>query len=165
MNTNRSIYLGWIAITSTIILIITNLVDDRGSNPLFRLIGVAFLLSSPLLFMPPFIVLAKVGKPDENSTYMASNIVRQGPYHIIRHPQYLGYMFLNLGFMLLVQSWVAVVLAAFSIGIFITLVVEEEKRLHVRFGEDYVEYCQDVPRFNVLVGLMGYINLPIIRYW
>ncbi len=73
MNTNRSIYLGWIAMASTIGLIITNLVVDRGSNVLLRLIGVAFLLSSPLLFIPPFIVLAKAGKPDENRTYMETH--------------------------------------------------------------------------------------------
>jgi protein-S-isoprenylcysteine O-methyltransferase Ste14 len=44
-------------------------------------------------------------------------------------------MFLNLGFMLLVQSWLAVVLAALSIGSFIALAMAEEKQLHARFGE------------------------------
>ncbi len=60
--------------------------------------------------------------------------------------------------MLLAQSWVAVVFAAFSIGLFIALAAEEEKQLHVRFGGDYAKYCQDVPRFNVMVGLMRYIK-------
>jgi len=144
---------------STIGLIITNLVVDRGSYVLLRLIGAAFLLSSPLLFIPPFVVLAKAGKPDENRTYMETSIVvRQGPYRIIRHPQYLGYMFLNLGFLLLAQSWVAVVLTTLSVGIFMALAVEEEKQLHVRYGRDYAEYCQDVPRFNVMVGLMRHIK-------
>lgn len=159
MNANRSIYLGWMAMVSTIGLIITNLVADRGSNVLLRVIGLAFLLSSPLLFIPPFIVLAKAGKPDEGRTYMETSVVvRQGPYLIIRHPQYLGYMFLNLGFMLLVQSWVAIVFASLSIGIFIALAVEEEKQLHARLGEGYADYCQDVPRFNVIVGLLRYMK-------
>ena len=56
--------------------------------------------------------------------------------------------------MLLVQSWVAIVFASLSIGIFIALAVEEEKQLHARFGEGYTEYCQDVPRFNIIVGLL-----------
>jgi protein-S-isoprenylcysteine O-methyltransferase Ste14 len=60
--------------------------------------------------------------------------------------------------MLLAQSRVAVVLAAFSIGIFIALAAEEEKQFHVRFGGDYAAYCQEVPRFNVIVGLMRYIR-------
>ena len=73
---------------STIGLIITNLVVDHGSNVFLRLIGVVFLLSSPLLFIQPFIVLAKAGKPDENQTYMETSIlVRQGPFRITRHPQ------------------------------------------------------------------------------
>jgi protein-S-isoprenylcysteine O-methyltransferase Ste14 len=136
-------------------LIITNLVTDRGSIVLLRVIGLAFLLSSPLLFIPPLIFLAKVGKPDEGQTYMETSvIVRQGPYRIVRHPQYLGYMLLNLGFMLLGQSWVAIGFAALSIGSFIALAVEEEKQLHARFSEGYAEYCQDVPRFNVIVGLL-----------
>jgi protein-S-isoprenylcysteine O-methyltransferase Ste14 len=159
MNTNRSIYLGWIAMASTIGLIIASLVVDSSSNVLLRLIGLVFLLSSPFLFIPPFIFLARVGNPDEGRTYMETSvIVRQGPYRIIRHPQYLGYMFLNLGFMLLVQSWLALVFASLSIGIFIALAVEEEKQLHIRFGEDYAEYCQDVPRFNVIVGLLRYMK-------
>lgn len=160
MDTNRSVYLGWIAMAPTIALIITNLVVERGTNVLLRLIGVAFLLSSPLLFISPFLVLARAGKPDEARTYMETSlVVRRGPYRIIRHPQYLGYMFLNVGFMLLVQSWLAVVLATFSIITFIALVVEEEKQLVVRFGGDYAEYCQDVPRFNVILGLMRYIKI------
>jgi protein-S-isoprenylcysteine O-methyltransferase Ste14 len=159
MNVNRSSYLGWIAMASTIGLIITNLVVDRGSNVFVRLIGVAFLLSGPVFFIPPFIVLAKAGKPDEGRTYMETSIVvSRGPYRIIRHPQYLGYMFFNLGFMLLAQSWIAVVLAAFSIGVFIALAAEEEKQLNIRFGGDYAKYCQDVPRFNFIVGLMRYIK-------
>ena len=36
----------------------------------------------------------------------------------------------------------------------VALAVEEEKQLHARFGEGYAEYCQDVPRFNVIVGLL-----------
>ena len=144
---------------STIALIITNLVVDRGSNVLLRLIGVTFLLSSPLLFIPPFILLAKAGKPNEGRTYMETSvIVRQGPYRLVRHPQYLGYMFLNLGFMLLVESWLAIVFASLSIGIFIALAVEEEKQLHARFGEGYAEYCQDVPRFNIIVGLLRHMK-------
>ena len=159
MNVNRSIYLGWMAMASTIGLIITNLGADRGSIVLLRVIGLAFLLSSPLLFIPPFIFLAKVGKPNEGRTYMETSVVvKQGPYRIIRHPQYLGYMFLNVGFMLLVQSWVALAFASLSIGIFIALAVEEEKQLHVRFGEGYAEYCQDVPRFNVIVELLRYVK-------
>jgi protein-S-isoprenylcysteine O-methyltransferase Ste14 len=159
MNVNRSIYLGWLAMASTIGLIITNLGADRGSIVILRVLGVAFLLFSPFLFIPPFIFLAKVGKPDEGRTYIETSIVvRQGPFRIIRHPQYLGYMFLNLGFMLLVQSWVALMFASLSIGIFVTLAVEEEKQLHARFGEDYAEYCQDVPRFNLIVGLLRYMR-------
>ena len=156
---NRSIYWGWLAMASTIGLIITNLVADRGAIVLLRVIGLAFLLASPFLFIPPFIFLAKAGKPAEGRTYMETSvIVRQGPYRIIRHPQYLGYMFLNLGFMLLVQSWLAVVFAALSIGSFIALAMAEEKLLHARFGEGYANYCQDVTRFNVIVGLLRHMK-------
>jgi protein-S-isoprenylcysteine O-methyltransferase Ste14 len=38
-----------------------------------------------------------------------------------------------------VEFWVAIVFASLSTGIFIALAVEEEKQLHARFGEGYVE--------------------------
>lgn len=159
MDANRSIYLGWIAMTSTLGVLITNLVVEHGSNALVRLIGVTFLLASPLFFIPPFIVLAKAGKPDADRTYMETSImVRQGPYRLVRHPQYLGYIFLNLGFMLLTQSWLAVVFATLAIGGFIALAAEEEKQLYIRFSRDYAKYCQDVPRFNIIVGLIRYLK-------
>jgi len=144
---------------STIGLIITNLVVDHGPNTFLRFVGLVLLLSSPFFFIPPFIVLAKAGKPGKHQTYMeTSMLVRQGPFRIIRHPQYLGYIFLNLGFAFLAQFWIAFIFAAISISIFIAISIEEEKHLRARFGDEYAEYCQDVPRFNVIVGLMRYVK-------
>jgi protein-S-isoprenylcysteine O-methyltransferase Ste14 len=156
MSGKRAIYFGWMAAASTIGAIVTNLVSNSGANSLLRAIGVVSLLASAPLFISPFIILAKHGKRDAGQTYMETSVVvSQGPYGIIRHPQYLGYMFLNLGFALVTQTWLAAVFGAVSIGLFIAFAVQEEKLLIARFGESYLAYCRRVPRFNLIAGLVG----------
>jgi protein-S-isoprenylcysteine O-methyltransferase Ste14 len=146
---------------STVCLIVAQLVLGRGPCAPLRAVGVGFLLLSGVLFIPPFFLLARHGKPPAERTYMdTSVVVSSGPYSIVRHPQYLGYIFLSVGFALLSQAWPALVLGALAVALFYALAVEEERQLAARFGDSYLAYCRRVPRFNVLAGLLGAIRGP-----
>ena len=85
-------------------------------------------------------------------------VVQRGPYRLIRHPQYLGYMLLSIGFGLIKQQWLVLFLGIFAIGLFMLLAAAEEAELHHRFGEQYADYCRQVPRFNLLLGLIRYLR-------
>ncbi len=153
--------LAWAAMVSTLGVIGANLVAGHGPSVLLRLIGVVLLLASPFFFIPPFVVLARRGRPDGGGSYMdTSTVVRRGPYRIVRHPQYLGYILLDLGFALRAQSPVAGALAAFSIACWVAVAVEEERHLRSRHGEAYSAYCAEVPRFNVVAGLLRCVRSP-----
>jgi protein-S-isoprenylcysteine O-methyltransferase Ste14 len=155
MSSHRYVTIGWAAMASTMALIVAHLVLGRGPHAPLRAVGAGFLLLSGLLFIPPFFVLARYGKPPADRSYMdTSLVVSHGPYGIVRHPQYLGYVCLSIGFTLQSQAWPAAVLGALSVALFYALAVAEERQLVARFGDGYIEYCRRVPRFNLLAGLL-----------
>jgi protein-S-isoprenylcysteine O-methyltransferase Ste14 len=69
-------------------------------------------------------------------------IVTQAPYHVIRHPGYLGTMLMEVGAGLAVTNWIVLIVVtvsacssrAYRIG-------AEEKMLNARFGQEYQTYA------------------------
>lgn len=71
-----------------------------------------------------------------------------GPYGFVRNPMYLGRFLLIAGVILMTGNfWI---LAGFSLLYWfymVNRVSREEKTLAGIFGEEYVEYCRQIPRF------------------
>ncbi len=82
-------------------------------------------------------------------------LAASGPYKHVRNPMYFGRFFVLLGFVMMVgQSyppcglWVAVGLYYTIFALYVTArVSREEERLRGIFGEDYIHFCSEVPRF------------------
>ncbi len=145
---------------SSLGMLTANILQNHGEHIFFRALGIALLLISPCFFIPPFYILAKSEKTGVSTSYMHTSIlVKQSVYRIVRHPQYLGYILLNAGIMLIVQSKITIVLMIISIGAFIATAQEEEKLLEKRFGDEYVQYSHNVPRFNFLIGLAKLLRI------
>ena len=73
----------------------------------------------------------------------AQTIVTQGPYHVIRHPGYLGTMLVWIGSGLALANWIAAVLIALLMfGIYCYRIHSEEAMLLATFGDRYQQYCQ-----------------------
>lgn len=123
-----------------------------------KIIGVVILLSTiPLIFLPMFSLL-RYGQIEEGKNYMHTSItVDRGLFAVVRHPQYLGYIFLNIGFMLISRHLLIVFLGASAIALIYAEALHEERTLMSEFPEEYCHYVQQVPRFNILVG--------IFRWW
>jgi protein-S-isoprenylcysteine O-methyltransferase Ste14 len=139
------------------ILILFNILE-RGENGLIRIIGVFILLIAIIIWVLPFIYLKKYGRVEIGRKYFETNhIVDQGIYGIIRHPQYLAYIFLVVGFTFLSQNWIILILAIITISFFYYHTVQEEKELINKFQDDYKRYCMKVPRFNFLKGIFNRI--------
>lgn len=70
-----------------------------------------------------------------------------GPYAYIRHPQYAGFVFIMLGF--LVQWPTILTLAMFPVLVFmyVRLARREEREVAAEFGEAYARYAAHVPAF------------------
>lgn len=74
--------------------------------------------------------------------------VPHGPYRIVRNPMYVGGVAMLAGWALYTRSIAMLLYAAGAFVVIHTLVVRlEEPGLRKRFGTEYVEYCQAVPRW------------------
>ena len=119
---------------------------DRGSlglgTPLSYTAGAAGLLAGCLVILWAFTTLGI-----HQSLGLKGRLVTWGPYRYSRNPQYLGYILVLIGLVLITDS--ANALAAGSLVVLWLLLAPfcEEPWLREQFGEDYVEYCERVPRF------------------
>ena len=83
---------------------------------------------------------------------VAHRLAVSGPYARVRHPQYIGFVLIMLGF--LVQWPTLVTLAMFPILVFMygRLAKREEREMLVQFGEEYLRYKKMVPAFFPRLG-------------
>lgn len=74
-------------------------------------------------------------------------LVMDGLYARLRHPQYLGLILIVLAFLIMWPTLLTVLLAPFLIGRYILLATEEDRELEEKFGDDFRLYRQTVPAF------------------
>jgi protein-S-isoprenylcysteine O-methyltransferase Ste14 len=77
----------------------------------------------------------------------SNKLIQIGPYRFTRNPQLVGGSLLVVGSFVLWPSWYAlgwVVLYGFVAHV---MVLTEEEHLRNVFGEEYVRYCERVPRY------------------
>lgn len=83
---------------------------------------------------------------------VAHRLAVSGPYARLRHPQYIGFVLIMLGF--LVQWPTLVTLAMFPILVFMygRLAKREEREMLIQFGDEYRRYTEMVPGFFPRLG-------------
>lgn len=97
--------------------------------------------------------LRRHGRAAAGKSYMhATVVVERGPFALVRHPQYLGYMLFAATAALISRHGAVVSLAVAAVVTFYLHTLEEERDCLRRFGEAYARYMERVPRFNVVVG-------------
>jgi len=87
----------------------------------------------------------------------------RGPYLLVRNPMYLGRYFLILGFVVLLNSPVAIVVHTVLYFLYMLYRVKrEERRLNRAYTEEFQRYCAEVHRFWPTWGKLGD---PGLRFW
>ena len=83
---------------------------------------------------------------------VAHRLAVSGPYARVRHPQYIGFVLIMLGF--LVQWPTLVTLAMFPILVFMygRLAKREQREMLIQFGDEYRRYTVMVPGFFPRLG-------------
>lgn len=100
----------------------------------------AFLLSS--LFLILFLALTWWALKSLPVGKRGKVLVREGPYHYIRHPSYAAKIFLLLpGLAILFRTWLPFLTMPLLFLIWQAAVDKEEKELKKNFGKSYDEYC------------------------
>jgi len=111
-----------------------------------------FHVASYVLIFAGFILLAR----SWGILYEAQRrheIARSGPYAHVRHPQYLGFNMIMLGFLLQWPTLVTVIMFPLLLTMYVRLARREERQGIVEFGDAYRRYADRTPAF--LPRLMG----------
>lgn len=92
-------------------------------------------------------VLGKNWAPSLSGVRNDTVLVTTGPYSIVRNPIYLGAFVFILSLALVAANWL-ILLPGLALSVILyTQMGEEEARLIDRFGDAYLEYMKQTPRF------------------
>lgn len=70
-----------------------------------------------------------------------------GPYAVVRHPQYAGFVFIMMGFLVQWPTILTVAMFPVLVYMYVRLARKEEREALTEFGADYARYAAQVPAF------------------
>ncbi|WP_119419731.1 methyltransferase family protein [Desertibaculum subflavum] len=70
-----------------------------------------------------------------------------GPYARVRHPQYVGFMLIMLGFLFQWPTLLTLAMFPVLVWMYVRLARQEEREAQVQFGAAYAAYARRVPGF------------------
>lgn len=76
-----------------------------------------------------------------------NTLATTGPYARIRHPQYVAFVLILLGFLLQWPTLLTLVMFPILLGMYGRLAIIEEAQMRARFGDDFERYARRTPRF------------------
>jgi methanethiol S-methyltransferase len=110
-----------------------------------------FHVASYVLIFAGFVLLAR----SWGILYEAQRrreLAASGPYARVRHPQYLGFMLIMLGFLLQWPTLVTLAMFPILAFMYVRLARREEREVRAVFGEEYARYAQRTPAFLPRLG-------------
>ena len=79
-------------------------------------------------------------------------LARTGPYARVRHPQYIGFVLIMLGFLLQWPTVLTLLMFPTLMVMYARLSLAEERDSEMRFGDTWKDYASQVPRFVPRLG-------------
>jgi len=128
---------------------------NKVGNEIIRNIGYALWVVSAFLgWLPIYELRKKGGVPAKQSFVKTTTLVDTGIYSICRHPQFLGGILIGFSLFLVAQHWVVAIFGILVMTIFYLGVLEGEKEALEKFGQEYQQYKEKVPRLNFIIGII-----------
>jgi protein-S-isoprenylcysteine O-methyltransferase Ste14 len=127
-------------------MIITVLVILKGFHPMVFAGTLVFLVGLLFVLWSRFRLTLRSGAE--------KGLITNGPYAVVRHPMYTGWNVMNLGLYLISRHWVVLLLALFQWLVFYAVICEEDQVNWEVFGKEYLLYFRNVPRADLLKGLL-----------
>jgi len=124
-----------------------------GWRPL-QWIGWGIWVLSLVFGIAPIYLLRRHGRVAHGESYVhTTRLVETGLYAVVRHPQYLAGILFNLALMLLAQHWLVALTGGLSMALMYVEIRDADREGLEKFGDEYRQYMQRVPRANFLLGL------------
>ena len=74
-------------------------------------------------------------------------IAASGPYRLVRHPQYIGFVAIMLGFLLQWPTLLTLAMFPVLVAMYVRLAIAEERDSQAAFGQAWRNYTAATPRF------------------
>ena len=103
-------------------------------------------LLSNLLIAGGFILLAAAWRPLYEAQ-RAGRLATTGPYARVRHPQYVAFVAVMLGFLLQWPTLLTLLMFPVLVAMYVRLARREEIEARATFGAEYGRYAQRTPAF------------------
>ena len=99
--------------------------------------------------------LRRIGRLQNEKDFTATTLlVTQGVYSIVRHPLYLGWLLTYPAAMMVSQHWLVGIFGLLGMVSMIRIATIADSQLAEKFGKTYQVYMRDVPRLNLIVGII-----------
>jgi protein-S-isoprenylcysteine O-methyltransferase Ste14 len=160
-NTKKNL---WTALTILwSILMITQIVlaffFNKDYLPFAKYIGWGFIFLSAIFGIVPIFTFRKKGRVERGKSYIhTTRVVTSGIYSIVRHPQYMAGVLINIGIILISQHWLIIVIGVLAIIFNYFDALRADHVLITKFGKEYLDYMKKVPRLNFIAGLLRLIK-------
>ncbi len=92
--------------------------------------------------------LAYIVRGGRNRRIYAENLVTDGVFAHCRNPLYVGNILIVIGFMFISGNTAGIILGSLGfMAIYRLIIFSEERFLAEKFGQAYLDFCTDVPRW------------------
>jgi len=131
----------------------TWLLYNPQANALVINLGWGLMMLSAVFGWLPIFTFRSRGEIKGRSYIHTTVLVDTGVYSIVRHPQYLAGLLLNIALPLITRHWLVVILGIIGAALIYLDTFKEEKDNLQKFGDAYRSYQAEVPRLNFLLGI------------
>ena len=132
------------------------LYDPQGNAALINM-GWGVLMVSAIFGWLPILTFRRKGQVEGRSYIHTTTLVDSGIYAIVRHPQYVAGALIGLALILITPHWLVALCGLATIVNTYVSTFDEEEGCILKFGDEYREYMQRVPRFNFIAGIVRVI--------
>ena len=143
----------------TVAQIVLMFVLRQPGSEVLRWIGWILWWTGAVFGWLPVLTFLRKGDVPKGKTYVhTTRLVETGIYAIVRHPQMgTAWLLMSLALMLITQHWASVALGVPAMVLVYLDLLKADQRLVEKFGDAYRRYIQDVPRVNVVWGLIRWV--------
>ena len=108
-------------------------------------------VASNLIILTGFLILSAAW-PVLYKAQQAQRLATTGIYARLRHPQYVGFILIMIGFLLQWPTLVTLAMFPFLVVMYVKLARREEREALAQFGEKYARYAALTPAFIPRLG-------------
>lgn len=137
------------------------LLYDPGDSVFLINTGWIVLMFSAVFGWLPILTFRRKGKVKGRGYIHTTVLVSKGIYRIIRHPQYFAGVLIGIALPMITQHLLVAILGLIVVVTNYLNTYDEEKKCIEKFGEEYKQYMENVPRMNFFLGIIRLIKLKL----